>query len=249
MLREKTAVSYYGIYYGPPTGDPTASKQVNEWGKPTTSQYFLNYLSMSYKASQTLLPGITVMSTYTPVNGQDMTLLDPYLRITDTQLIKTGNWNLYGELRNFLPVTQASQNAHKMNTLGTFQWLTYNVPHSRFSVGAWAKLYWTLYGSNAAPGVNGKPTSSTDYQAYLRPQVFYTLTPKLSAALYYEMFANHALGQASDDWYHAGTDVQMGAMWTVFNGITLNPYLQFNTGGKVTTDTTSLGAQIFATVL
>ncbi len=243
LVREKTAVSYYGIYYGPPASDPGSSHQVNEWGKPTTNQNFLNYLSLSYKASKTLLPGITVMSTYTPVRGQDMTLLDPYLRLTDTKLIDSGNWTLYSELRHFLPVTNASHNAHKMSTLGTFQWLTYRIPQTRLSVGAWAKFYWSIYGSAAAPG------TGPDYQAYLRPQVFYTISPKFSASLYYEMFGNHKLGKAANDWYNAGTDLQLGGMWTVMQGLTLNPYLQFNTGGKVTADTTSLGAQFFATIL
>jgi hypothetical protein len=243
MVKEKVGVSYYGIYYGPPASDPGASKQVNEWGKPTTNQYFLNYLSLSYKATKSLLPGITVMSTYTPVRGQDLTLLDPYLRLTDTKMISSGNWTLYSELREFLPVTRASHNAHKMSTLGTFQWLTYNVPHTRFSVGFWAKFYWSVFGSSAAPG------TGDDYQAFFRPQVFYSFTPTLAGSLYYEMTGNHTLGKKAADWHTGYTNVQMGAMWTVVQGLTLNPYLLFNTGGKVTADTTALGAQIFATIL
>jgi hypothetical protein len=243
FLREKTSIGYYGIYYGSPVSDPGASRRLNEWGKPTTNQYVLNYLSLSYKASKTVLPGITVMSTYTPVRGQDLTLLDPYLKLTDTKLISSGNWTLYSELRHFLPVTKDSHDKHKMSTLGTFQWLTYNVPNTRFSVGAWAKFYWTIYGSNALPG------TGPDYQAFLRPQVFYTIKPNLAASLYYEMYGNHMLGKSATDWYNAGTNVQMGAMWTVVQGLTLNPYLLFNTGGKVTADTTALGAQIFATLM
>jgi hypothetical protein len=243
LLKEKVGVSYYGIYYGPPASDPGSSKQINEWGKPTSNQYFLNYLGLSYKVSKTLLPGITVMSTYSPVRGQDMTLLDPYLRLTDTKLISSGNWSLYSELRHFLPVTKASHNAHKMSTFGTFQWLTYNVPNTRLSVGAWAKFYWTVFGSGALPG------AGDDYQAFFRPQMFYTLTPTVAASLYYEMTGNHTLGKSATDWHAGYTNVQLGAMWTVMQGLTLNPYLLFNTGGKVTTDTTALGAQIFATIL
>lgn len=243
MLKEKVSVGYYGIYYGTPVSDPVSSKQVNEWGKPTSNQFFLNYLSLSYKASKTLLPGITVMSTYTPVRGQDMTLLDPYLRLTDTKLISSGNWTLYSELRHFLPVTKASHNAHKMSTFGTFQWLTYNIPHTRLSIGTWAKFYWTVFGSGALPG------SGDDYQAFLRPQIFYTVTPTFAASLYYEMTGNHTLGKSATDWHAGYTNVQLGGMWTVMQGLTLNPYLLFNTGGKVTADTTALGAQIFATIL
>lgn len=243
LIRDKTAISYYGLYYGPSASDPGASKQGNAWGTPKANQFFLNYLSLSYKATKSLLPGITVLSTYTPVRGQDMTLLDPYLRLTDTKLINSGNWTLYSELRHFLPVTKASHDAHKMSTLGTFQWLTYNVPHSRFSVGFWAKYYWTIYGSGAAP------SSSNDYQAFFRPQVFYSITPKLAGSLYYEVTSNHFMGNSATNWKKGYSNVQMGAMWTVMQGLTLNPYLLFNTGNRTTSDVTSLGAQIFATIL
>jgi hypothetical protein len=248
MIRDKTSISYYGIYYGPQATDPSNSRRLNEWGKPAGNQFFLNYLSLSYKANKSVLPGITVMSTYSPVRGQDLTLIDPYLRLTDTQFIHTGNWNLYSELREFLPATKASHNAHKLSTLGTFQWLSYNVPGTRLQVGAWAKFYWSVYGSGAAPGAD-KLGTNYDYQGYLRPQMFYTITPKVSATLYYEMTGNHALGKTATDWYSAGTDVQLGALWTVFNGLMLNPYVQLNTSGNVTPDTTTLGAQIFATIL
>lgn len=240
MLHDKTAVSYYGLYYGPSASDPT-SKQGNAWSSPKGDQYFLNYLNLSYKASKTLLPGITVMSTYTPVRGQDMTLMDPYLRLTDTKLINTGNFSLYSELRHFLPVTKASHNAKKMSTFGTFQWVNYNVPNSRFSLGFWAKFYWSLYGSNA-------PLTGTDYNAFFRPQLFYSINPKLAASLYYEVTSNHFLGKSASNWKTGYANVQMGAMWTVIQGLTLNPYLLLNTGDRSTSDVASLGAQIFATI-
>jgi len=250
-VREKVAVSYYGIYYGASVSDPGASRQTTEWGKTGTNQFFLNYLNLSYKATPTLLPGISVLSTYTPVRGQDMTLLDPYLRLTDTALIRSGHFSLYSELREFLPVTADSHYAHRMSTLGTFQWLTYYIPGTRLSIGAWAKFYWSIYGSQATPiyRSNGIYMPSNDYTAFLRPQLFYTITPTVSASLYYEMQATHLLGKSAKSWDNNYTNLQLGSMWSVTQKLTLNPYLLFRTGGKVTTDTTAIGAQIFATIL
>jgi hypothetical protein len=63
------------------------------------------------------------------------------------------------------------------------------------------------------------------------------------------MYGAHQLGKATTNWVRAGTDLQPGAMIQVYPGIILNPYLQISTGGKVSTDSTAIGAQIFATVL
>jgi hypothetical protein len=242
-FKRVTALSYYGVYYGPSVSrmDSLVPNEYGQTGK--TNQFFLNYLTLGVHATDDVSPGIVVMSTYSPVRGQGLTLIDPYLKITDTRMIHTAAFNLYSELRYFVPVTKASHNADLLGKLGTFQAVTYQIAHTPLTVGAWAKFYWDLYGSDAHAGKN--------FEAYFRPDLFYQISPKLQAALYYEMFANHFMNSAWQEWDTSGlaTDVQAGVMWTVAPGVILNPYLQFATGGKVTTDSTALGAQIFATVL
>ncbi len=240
-VRDHTDVSYYGVYYGPSFGNMDA-RISDGYGRQTkTNQYFLNYLNLGYKPQADISAGVTVLSTYSPVMGQGLTALDPYLRLTDKKLVHTQNFNLYSELRFFLPITNDTHNLHKLVTPGTFQAVSYHIPGTRFTLGSWAKLYYSFWDSQAKVG--------DDWQAYLKPQVFYSISSKVTAAVYYEMQANHAINQSLGNWHSVLTDLQLGAMWDILPRVDINPYVQVATGSRVGVDTTAVGAQIFVTML
>jgi hypothetical protein len=260
-IRSVAELEYYGLYYGPSVSSFSRSFD-DEYGRRLTDQFFLNYFYTGYKVTPDVIPGVTVMSTLVPVEGGNMVMLDPYLRLTTKGLIHGNGLDLYQELRYFVPATDESHNLGKLGTFGVFDALTYQIPHSRFAIGAWAKFYWGFYNepsaSFSAPNgihfvtYSGVPTPLSNGQMFFRPNLFYTFTPRIQGTLYYEMFASHYLHEDFFNWTHGSgginTDVQVGAMVALVNGFMINPYIVIQTGGAIDAGSTAIGAQIFITV-
>ncbi|MDR3607557.1 MAG: hypothetical protein P4M08_09265 [Oligoflexia bacterium] len=259
-IKSVAELEYYGLYYGPAIGNFSRSYS-NEYGHPLTDQFLLNYIYTGYKVTPNIIPGVTVLSDLEPVSGGNITMLDPYLRLTTKGLFRGNGFDMYQELRYFVPATQESHDLGKLGTFGVFDAVTYQVPNSRFTVGAWGKFYWGFFNepstSFAFNGIHyvtykGVPNPLSNGQLYFRPNLFYTFSPRVQGTLYYEMYASHFLHDSFWNWDHGAaginTDVQVGAMVTIVNGLMLNPYIIIQTGGAISTQSTAIGGQIFITL-
>lgn len=243
-LLKQLSVTYFGIYDGFALSGANGLRPGDEYAKTSKAQRLRNYFNAGYKIDQNLVAGLGFDIYYQPVRGQDLTLRDPYLRVNNRKFISSGKFNVAADFRVYLPASRAAHMGHMLAGFRSTQITTYDIPNSRFTVGAFS-----LVRRNVFNGTALNNDAATQSEAYIGPNVTYKISPKVSLNLLYELAANQHQGQDIFDWNNDGTDLQPGVSWDVTPNLNINPYLNFYTGGKVNADTTSVGMYISATLL
>lgn len=240
-LLEKIGVSYFGAFSGPSVGKPS-SLVPDENGKqdPSAKINLVNYLTTVYKITPDVSAGATITTKYVPVEGQAFTFSDPNLRVGHKKIIHTDNFNLSQDLRLTLPFTRASHNRGLQTALATLQVANYDVPGTKLSVGTQTFAKFSLFKTES---------EGTNLGVYVTPYASYQFLPTLAGTLAFDTGFEHAKGAAHNEWAHLPHDLQIGGSWDVMPNLNVNPFLQLQTGGKVTLDSTMLGAFISAKLL
>lgn len=230
---DSVSVNYFGILYGPSVTEPTSHQPTaNGIPDPERPVFVKNYMTLGYSMSDTLMVSASAYWTWIPVQGQNFAMRDPYLRIANTSLISSGNFNLYADARVHLPVTTISRQNDMLMGFQAFQISSYQVGTSRLSVGAYTSARMNVFGSSGY---------GPDLELYLGPNLTYQVSPKVGLTLLYEMGMSHMYGDAPFQFVNDGTDLEPGVNWEITPNLAVNPYLHLTTGEKVTLKTTSFG--------
>jgi hypothetical protein len=224
---------YFGILYGPSVQNPT-SYQPTPSGRTdkNTSVAIRNFGSLAYQINDLWSTSATATFDWIPVRGQTVTMRDPYVRVANNSIFSTDDFNLYGDLRVHMPVTDASRNQDMLSGIQTLAIATYIPPESRFTFALFGSSRYNIFGSLG---------EGNDLELYLGPNLSYQITPTLAFTTLYEMGASHRLGQQAFELNNDGTDLEPGFRWDVTPKLTVNPYLNIYTGNKVNLASTSLG--------
>jgi hypothetical protein len=228
------SIYYTNIFYGPSISNPSSYQPASD-GTPDRDRpiFTKNFLSAGYSFNESVaLTGMAYWQ-YRPVLGQQFTMMDPSVRISHSSIVST-SWglNLYGDARAHFGVTDASRQADMIGAFENFNYLTWEVNHSRFLAALRVKERYNIYGRHGV---------GSDVEFYLAPEAQYRLSSKVALTLLYEMGASHNYGDQVSYFTNDGTDLEPGVSWDVLPSLNLNPYLNINTGGKITAASTSVG--------
>ena len=239
-LSDHFTADYIGLFGGGALSDLGGSYSPGPNGKPNTAtpQQLENYVGASYKISDTLKVGPRAHFYYSPVQGKNITMFDPLLQITNTDLYSRGNFKLSGYARAYLPVTAESTDSGRQIQFRFLLNPNYDVPHTRLTIGAY---------TYAQPASFSRfDDKNTTFTAYFAPYLNYQLTRTVAITSLYEMAAVRMQRQGGGlaDFNNGGTDFEPGVNWDVSPNLSLNPYLNFYTGNQVSMDSTSINMLI-----
>jgi hypothetical protein len=225
---------YTNIFYGPSLSSP-GSYQPDSQGNPNLNNpiYTKNFLSASYGFTENMAVTGTMYFLYRPVLGQQLTMMDPSIRVSHAAIAHTDwGFNIYSDVRWNFGVTDASRQADMIGGAENFNYVSWEIANSRFTTALRIKERYNFYGKRGA---------GTDVELYLAPEVRYQLTPTVALTGLYEMQASHQFGDSVSYFTNDGTDFEPGVSWDIVPSLTVNPYLNIQTGGKVSAASTSVG--------
>ncbi len=242
-------INLFTVYHGPSMTQVDSPYTVNAEGTNTgnlkrkTGMYFDSDLTADYLITSRMGVGATVPFFYTVTQGQDMTLGDAGVNMFYKPEMESRNLHVYTNIKLQAPTSDYSRLIHQTFGFKTTPYVRYDLPGSRFTVGAWSEAKYYL----GAEKVKGISTVKT-FKTYLAPYVSYQLMPKLALNLEYEMENDHMDGNAPLDFTGYQSDLCPGVVYMITPKILINPYLQIFTTDHVALDRTALGAVITATL-
>jgi hypothetical protein len=227
-------MNYTNIFYGPSVQSPSSYQPQSDGTPDTTRPIFMkNFLSAAYNLSDPVAITATAYWWYRPVLGQQLSMQDPFARISHASIINT-SWglNLYSDLRVHAGVTPDSRAANMLTGFQNFSYLTYQPGNGRLIMALRASARYNVYGSGGY---------GTDEEYYLAPELNYRVHSKLALTMLYEMGSSHQHGDAPGYITNDGTDLEPGVEWDPTPDIVVNPYLTLLTGGSIGWASTSVG--------
>ena len=254
-VMDKISASFAtSLYGGPALTDPLSPYAPNvALGRgnrdESTATFLRSGIGANYKLSDTLSVGPTVsfdLKTFSPGEGAALTLLDPYVKLSHSKLISSGNLSLSGSVRLYAPVSTASQNAGIITIVRSDQSLNYTISDSRLSLGLNTFIAGSIVkkATISVPDETGALKSKTlnALTVYAGPNVSYQMTPSLAAVLVAEMGASRKMGSGLTDFYTRTdyTNLAPGVSWDIMPGMNFSPALSIPIGQRIALDTTSL---------
>jgi hypothetical protein len=212
-------VNYFGIFYGPGVSN-ASSFQPDSNGNPDPNRPLLykNFLGVGYRVTNEIAITPTAYWQWIPVRGGSYAIQDPYVKISHNALISKGGFNLYGDVRYHVPISDYSRSVDSKGGLQTVEVATYTPEASRWTFGMFGSARANFYGKQGAAAGN-------DVELYAGPNVSYQMTPTLAGVVLYEYNLNHAYGDPNGALKDDGYDVQPGLNWDITPTVLFNPYV------------------------
>jgi hypothetical protein len=212
-------VNYFGIFYGPGVSSPS-SFQPDPNGQPDPNRPLLykNFLGVGYRVTNEIAITPTAYWQWIPVRGGSYAIQDPYVKISHNALISNGGFNLYGDVRYHVPISDYSRSVDSKGGLQTVEVATYTPEASRWTFGMFGSARANFYGKQGAAAGN-------DVELYVGPNVSYQIAPTLAGVILYEYNLNHAYGDPNGALKDDGYDVQPGLNWDITPTVLFNPYV------------------------
>lgn len=238
-VMESLHFSFFSNFHGPSVTNLGSAETVNGLGKenPKQRQYFDSEITANYKLSGSQGVGIVIPFWLIPTKGGDFSLGDVGARIYDKKAIATKDFSLSMNL--ILQAATSAGSRERGMTMGvkTTPSMRYNIPSSRFSLGAWteAKAYLGTFAGKT-------------FKLYGQPYVSYQIAPSLSGNFGYEYEAAHMPGKPVMDFNTVQHDIITGVSYMFSPHFIVNPYVAFYTTDKLMLSNAALGAIITASI-
>jgi len=235
-------LDYFTTYHGPTINNVTSPNSIDNTGRSTPfalsgldSEITTAYLIDKERAIG-IGPDIPFVAE--PTQGGQFLIGDVGIKAFDKKTIKTDNFRLYTNFYVQAPTSAASQARHMDFALKTTPYMYYDIPDSRFRVGAWTEFKWYA-----------DVTTDKILKAYAAPYVSYRLTEKFLLSLEYEMEAHHNVGNDPMQFVGYQNDFQPGFIYRITRETLINPYLQFFPSTPLATNTTAIGVVFYSVLL
>ncbi|MBS1958472.1 MAG: hypothetical protein JST80_03280 [Bdellovibrionales bacterium] len=231
--------SFFSNFHGPNVNHLSSAETVNSKGveNPKQRQYFDSELTAAYKLNTDQGVGIVVPFFYAPTKGGDFSIGDIGAKIYDKKTIATKDFTLSTNLIVQGATSTYSRERGQTVSLKTTPAARYNIPASRFSLGAWteAKTYFGVFAGKL-------------FKLYGEPYVSYQITPSLSGIVGFEYEADHFVGTTPFDFSTYQHDIIAGVSYMFSPHFIVNPYIAFYTTEKLSMNNAALGAIITASL-
>jgi hypothetical protein len=215
--------NYYGILYGPSVSDPSSYQSTpngtRDVNRPVLTK---NYITAGVNLSTHVAFAATGWWNYVPVQGGELNTQDPSARLAYNDIIHTENFNWYGDVRSYFPVTAVSRQADLLAGFQTFHYFSYVLPETRVTLGTYASVRYNYFGKHGA---------GDDLELYVAPAVSYQASPKVALTTLYEFSENHSYGADPFNMYNDGSVIEPGVEWAVTPTVYFNPYFYIYTNG------------------
>ena len=226
-------------FFGPSIGNPAALRPNLKTGAldPKSQLKTEDKVTFLYKLNGDQSIGMSAEADIYPVVDHRFVLKDPSLVFKASRVINGPVFSFDTLTRAYLPlgeVSQANKQVLAIRFEGTPKW---KIPGSRFTVSSYGYINRLFY--------KGEGKGMKDYKFNLLPEVSYKVSPTLTAALTYKMWAYHLVGKGLTEMDNDVTYLSPGISWQPVANLTVNPYIDFSTGTKVTWDTTTLGVYLW----
>lgn len=232
VLKEKMALTYFGIYRGASLSSPGNSLQPNTDGTldPTSPQSLETYLTTGYKINKDVVIGLSNHFYASPLgmpatNGTVVEMLDPSIVISKAKWINTNGFTVKGLLFVELPVTYNDYlRKHQMlATVSPTLNMNYDLPGSSLSIGLYTYIK-AYVPSGDTNDINGPYKS---YKIYGAPNANYQLSKTLSATMWIDLVQ---VTRSTGTGFISGmdnftADVEPGINWEFIPGFNFNPML------------------------
>ena len=205
-------------------------------GSATPHRLFVN---MAYQLSpqMTLTPTVGALANGSVEATPGRVVLDtPYITLAHNSLVKEGNYNLAGQVRSYLPLSESFRSKNLLNVVRVTQIQSYTLTGTPWALGLASYIQGYFY-SQANSG-------STRLKTYLSPSANYQLKQNLGIGVLYEMAASQTQGMGWNGFSSAGTDLEPYVNWDINSALNLNAYLDLKTGGRISASTTQVGATL-----
>ena len=231
-------LGYYGNLEGSKVDQLGTPYAVDSKGNQTSgsAMTFASDVTAAYMLTPTIGVGTYLEMNLTPVLGDGATFLDVGVTTFNLKLISTNGLTVFGNAIVEAPTDTYDLARGMVAGFETTPYIRYDVPGSRFTVGAWTEV------KNYAGSNYGKLIKT-----YWEPYVSYPILPKVSANLSYELEYDKFAGISGFSVYES--DFQPGFNFNVAPRVLINPYVQFFTNNRLTYDTMAFGANVVARVL
>lgn len=244
-LIDDFVLQYKNELRGPSLTNPIKAKQPGDFAQNSGSNIEMkNYLTLGYEMNDEVrLDGVAYWR-WQPVAEHKFTMRDPYLRLRDTNFAKIGDVSIYADARLLFPAYENSRKQDMIGGLASLQVASYTIPNSRFTVGMTFFEQYNVFSSNSVAQAN----DGYFLELYGSPSVEYRISPTLAATGLYEAGGLHMVGK-SFGLTNTYSDIQLGVSWDPSPRVNVAPYLELKTHGKVTMDTTQIGAALNFSIL
>ncbi len=205
-------------------------------GSATPHRLFVN---MAYQLSpqMTLTPTLGALANGSVEATPGRVVLDtPYITLAHNSLVKEGNYNLAGQVRSYLPLSESFRSKNLLNVVRVTQIQSYTLTGTPWALGLASYIQGYFY-SQANSG-------STRLKTYLSPSANYQLKQNLGIGVLYEMAASQTQGMNWNGFSSTGTDLEPYLNWDINPALNLNAYLDLKTGGRISASTTQIGATL-----
>jgi hypothetical protein len=238
-LTDKLLLNYSGAFSGPAIGNFSLF-QPDPFGQDDGHIRIDNTLAAGYRISPTMsASGAFVFRD--GAGGDGASLLNPFLRLNNASIFNRGGFNFGGDVRAFLPVSQAAVNSKLITAVRTNQTISWEVPGTRLTIGSYSFVQGNFFYDNAA--------GQNDMSLYLGPNIAYQITPKLAFTMIYEMSATHARGTGWTAFNAGIPDLEPGLSWDITPNVNFSPYINIFPGGDVSLRSSAIGATFSARFL
>jgi hypothetical protein len=230
------SISYLAIFYGPSVTSPNSFQPGLDGTPDRTSPLLVkNFAGIGYDLDENFQVSASAYWAWWPVLGQQLQMRDPFLRVADSHLVRSGGFNLYTDLRFHFGVSSISRYFDQLWGVQTFQAATYEIPETRLTVG--------LYNSVRANFFGGQGLGS-DLELYFTPNATYQLAPTVALTTLLEFNGSHTFGDRPFLFVNDGTDLEPGVSWDITQKLNFNPYLHLPLS-NVALNTTSVGFMLY----
>jgi hypothetical protein len=228
---------YYGLFFGPSPGR-WSSFQTRPDGTLNLERPVLlkNWASLSVPLFQDWELSGAFYWIWVPVQGQELWLRDPYVRLAKPQVLSPESpVQAYVDFRWHPGVSGFSRDRDQLFGLQLFSMVSYQSPVSELSLG--------VLGS-ARKNFFGPEPEGSSWEFYLAPQIRWSFSDRLSLQLLYELSALVDAQDPTSTVVSDGTDLEPSLLWQVSKNLTLNPFLTVYVGEGFRPENTAIGMGI-----
>jgi hypothetical protein len=225
------ALSYWAVYSGPAISHPLSGGTINTsslYYDSTSPQNLYNQFKLDYSLNDDIFVGPVVNFYFNPISGTGQQLFnmsDSGVRIGHRHIIHTDHANLMADLRIMAPLRPSYQANDELIDLQSLQVFTWDVPHTKWTLGVLGFHYYQQYGSGIPIKNPNLPGAARDLTMYVAPNATYQFAKTVGAVLFVEFYPYHVYNRSWLEFASDPMDIAPGISWDITPSLNITPEL------------------------